>query len=234
MSLINDALKRAKQVQVRQPSTVATDPALQPVVHVSTAWPWAKMMPLFAFIVLLLGVWCLWLWWGRTHSSKSSPPTVASLNPPHRATNGFVASFQKATNVLHALASNNLASEAEIKALSAPVNASPAPIVQAPALSEPLSNKTVSVISSGSRQTSGLAPAPAPVAVESAPPANVEPIALGMKLQGIFYRSSRASALIDGQSVFVGDEIDGAKIVAIERQQVRLVKGGRPAVLKLR
>jgi MSHA biogenesis protein MshK len=54
------------------------------------------------------------------------------------------------------------------------------------------------------------------------------------KLQGIFYRAANASALIDGQTLFVGDEIEGARVVAIERQAVRLLQNGKTIVLKLR
>ena len=54
------------------------------------------------------------------------------------------------------------------------------------------------------------------------------------RLQGIFYRMSHASALINGQTVFVGDELEGAKVVAIERQVVRLAVAGKTNVLRLR
>jgi hypothetical protein len=55
-----------------------------------------------------------------------------------------------------------------------------------------------------------------------------------LKLQGIFYRLAKPSALIDGQVLYVGDEIEGARVTAIERQSVRLVQAGQTIVLKLR
>jgi hypothetical protein len=54
------------------------------------------------------------------------------------------------------------------------------------------------------------------------------------KLQAIFYRNAKASAVINGQTVFVGEDIDGAKLLSIERQFVRVVANGKTNVLKLR
>jgi hypothetical protein len=82
------------------------------------------------------------------------------------------------------------------------------------------------------------ATATAPVPVQPSRP--VEPLPLpgtdppaNLKLQGIFYRANRASALINGQTLFVGDEIEGVRLVAVERQSVRLVQNGRTNVMKL-
>ena len=41
-----------------------------------------------------------------------------------------------------------------------------------------------------------------------------------LRIQGIFYRENGASAIINGQTVSVGDRVGTAKIVAIERQSV--------------
>jgi hypothetical protein len=55
-----------------------------------------------------------------------------------------------------------------------------------------------------------------------------------LKLQGVFYRGAKSSALINGQTVFLGDDVDGARIIGIERHLVRLLIAGRTNVLKLR
>jgi hypothetical protein len=54
------------------------------------------------------------------------------------------------------------------------------------------------------------------------------------KLQGIFFRMTNASALINGETLFAGDEIEGAKLVAIERHAVHLLSAGRTNILRLR
>jgi hypothetical protein len=56
----------------------------------------------------------------------------------------------------------------------------------------------------------------------------------GFKLQGIFYRKSGSSALIDGQTVVVGDWIGAAQVTAIEKTTVTVEVGGASRTLKLR
>ena len=41
-----------------------------------------------------------------------------------------------------------------------------------------------------------------------------------LQVQGIFYKPTDASAIINGQTVFVGDRVGAARVVAIERQSV--------------
>jgi len=66
----------------------------------------------------------------------------------------------------------------------------------------------------------------AAVAPPPAPPA--------LRLQGIFYRASSPSALVNAQTVFVGDQVAGARIKAIDRGSVTLERDGRIQVLTLR
>ena len=55
-----------------------------------------------------------------------------------------------------------------------------------------------------------------------------------LKLQGIFYRRSNASALINGKTVFRGDAIAGGRVVAIEPQSVTVELAGEQKILRLR
>lgn len=55
-----------------------------------------------------------------------------------------------------------------------------------------------------------------------------------LRLQGIFYKQKRPSALINGQTVFVGDSVDGARITAIDPQSATLEVSGEQQILKLR
>ena len=54
-----------------------------------------------------------------------------------------------------------------------------------------------------------------------------------LKVQGIFYRERDPSAIINGQSVSVGDRIGSARVVAIERQSVTVVIAQERKVLSL-
>jgi hypothetical protein len=54
-----------------------------------------------------------------------------------------------------------------------------------------------------------------------------------LKLQGIYYRRTNPSAMINGHGAFVGDEVDGARVVAIERTSVVVEVKGEKQVLHL-
>ncbi|HXG48141.1 MAG TPA: hypothetical protein VNO52_10995 [Methylomirabilota bacterium] len=55
-----------------------------------------------------------------------------------------------------------------------------------------------------------------------------------IKLQGIFFRKSGATAMIDGQTVAVGDWIGGVQVTAIDKKTVTVEMGGTSRVLKLK
>jgi MSHA biogenesis protein MshK len=55
-----------------------------------------------------------------------------------------------------------------------------------------------------------------------------------LRLQGIIYRQSNPSAIINGQPIFIGEKIAGAKVVAITMNSVTLDVGGAEQVLPLR
>ncbi len=54
------------------------------------------------------------------------------------------------------------------------------------------------------------------------------------KLGGILRSAGTARAVVNGQMVVVGDEIDGAQVVSISRSQVVLEKDGSQIVLRVR
>lgn len=56
----------------------------------------------------------------------------------------------------------------------------------------------------------------------------------GPRLQGIFYRASGPSAVIDAETVFVGDTVAGGRVKAIDRTSVTLERDGQTQVLTLR
>jgi hypothetical protein len=53
-------------------------------------------------------------------------------------------------------------------------------------------------------------------------------------LQGITFSASAPSALINGRTVFVGDEVDGAMVTRIDQRSVTLAVEGRTQVLRMR
>src|SRR5262245_31807495 len=53
-------------------------------------------------------------------------------------------------------------------------------------------------------------------------------------LGAIHYRPPRSGALINGRTVYEGDKIDGAAVLRIERDTVRVLEDKNERVLKLR
>jgi hypothetical protein len=76
----------------------------------------------------------------------------------------------------------------------------------------------------------GVNPTPA---IGTPPPTAVAPSG-GPKLQGIFYSANNASAIINGKTVKVGDEVDGLKVVAITQQAVRVEIAGQARELRMK
>jgi hypothetical protein len=78
-----------------------------------------------------------------------------------------------------------------------------------------------------------LAPPPAPVTnfVAEAAPAPTFPT---LKLQGIFWRPSRPSAVINGKSLFIGEKVERATVKAIDEESVTVTWNGEERVLTLR
>jgi len=54
-----------------------------------------------------------------------------------------------------------------------------------------------------------------------------------LRIQGIFYRENSPAAIINGQTVVVGDRVGAARVVAIERQSVTLEIAEQRKVLNL-
>ncbi len=221
MSLINEALKRAKQSHAHQAGSAAAGPPLQPVAEAgSVGRPiFAWMVPAAAGASLVLGTWFLVLSW-RPPAAATAPQSLLARVRTEAASQGNRAAVPRPSVKATAPA------RVVPKALHSPVASVKQTIANAPPPAPEPAAKTMCV----PPQVAD------PVLVKDVAPAAGEGVtaAPDFKLQGIFYRFSKASALIDGQTLFVGDEIGGAKVVLIERHSVRLVRDGRPIVLKLR
>lgn len=74
--------------------------------------------------------------------------------------------------------------------------------------------------------------APAQAAAAAAPALEPAP-APAYKLQGIIYRPSNPSAVVNARSVFIGDRIGTARVISINESSVTLDIGGETKVLTL-
>ena len=105
------------------------------------------------------------------------------------------------------------APEAEV---TAPLSAAPQQTV-APPLSEPKVSEDQIVAKVMER-------------IKAGPPAAAEP---KLVLQGITYAKDDSEAMINGVTVRVGEDVEGARVVAIESRRVRLDVSGHEIVLRL-
>lgn len=71
------------------------------------------------------------------------------------------------------------------------------------------------------------APTNPPVAIPAPPPAAV------YKLQGIYWRPSKPSAVINAKTVYIGDRVETARVTAINQESVTLTVDGQSKVLLL-
>jgi hypothetical protein len=57
--------------------------------------------------------------------------------------------------------------------------------------------------------------------------------AAGLRVLGIVWDTTRRHAIINGSVVRVGDEVEGIRVVAIERDRVTVAKGDQQQILRL-
>jgi hypothetical protein len=208
MSLINDALKRAKESQQNNPPPPAPALRFQPAEPV----PEKSLLPAILTTVALLagvGLAAFLIWQSfqehgalRQAASASLPSlpaaTAPSPTPPAPAA-------QPAPETRPTPIAPNVSLQTSVAPATSPAP-TPAPAAIQPA---PATNTLVAVS-------------------EAAPPKPAPP-----KLQGIIYRADRPSAIINGKIVLVGDRVGEARVVAIDRESVTLAGGGETNVLNL-
>ena len=210
MSLINDALKRARQAQPKTPPPTVPGAPLRPVeaARLRNSGP-GMVLSLGVVMVLVIGVV---VWWAlsRGGTGKSPAPVVT------QETRELPTVAARATKPVP---SGNQQSPAPV----------PPPIV-APAVSPAVASTT-------SAPPSETVPPPVAPPVAVSPPAVVAketpPGIAWPKLQGIFYRPDRPSVLLNGKTFFVGERSGDFLVLAIDRQSVTLVCAGQTNVLRM-
>jgi hypothetical protein len=219
MSLINDALKRASQAQKMRGTPVATGGPLQPVASDSSSRNVLKVVaPLVAVALLATAGWFTWQWWKHRPAAGSAQTAATPVGVSKPAeTNAASASAPTTaklvinTNLVVRPAPGAVAKAAPTAGVPIPAKAAttPAPVVTAP-------------------------PAPSANVAAVAPSVSLPVEFPTLKLQGIYYRMTKSSVLINGQHLYVGDSLGNVKIVAIDRQSVTLEYKGQKKVLALR
>ncbi len=217
MSLINDALKRARQAQEQNPFGGTPGVPLQPVDYTRRPSYFLRaLVALLAVVTLVCSGWFFWKWWSSrgerrsvavaAHEDKADPAARSKAQPqsvPRKST------IQVSTNII---VRTNVAviPNPEAEARSAPTNASV----------------------STTQTNASLPPAAEPAAPRVEPAAPSSPFA-DLKLRSIIYREDKPAAVINGDMLYVGDEIRGARVVRIERHFVTVERNGETNELRL-
>ncbi|HWH68122.1 MAG TPA: hypothetical protein VNT26_01945 [Candidatus Sulfotelmatobacter sp.] len=216
MSLINDALKRAKQAQQQALPPVSPGPQLRPVepTH-ATRRGIGLLLPFGLGLVALLALFWLWQLSQKNVLARSAEPKPSASARQNAASPAETAPAASATSPTSATgtASNFAPAPAP---LGSSATAVPAMITS--------NNPTApNLVSSQAAQTN-LNPIPA----ETLPP---KPAPL--KLQAIVFHPTRPSAMISGRPLFVGDRLGEFQVQAIGQESVTLVSGDKTNVLTL-
>ncbi|HVM50423.1 MAG TPA: hypothetical protein VMU04_20520 [Candidatus Acidoferrum sp.] len=215
MSLINDALKQARQAQQDAAPPPAPDLQFRPIEPnqytrhtVGVLWPVSLLV---LSLVLLLFIWQQ----AHRFGLERPPPVQARVAMPADPP----ASPPATPPALPASAA----------VVSTPAPA-PAPAMVAPAATTDM--VAVAAVPMATNPPTAIDPdsgIPNPVGVvEVAPPKPAPP-----KLQAVIFSPVRPSVIISGRTLFVGDRLEELRVVAIGRDNVTLAGAGKTNVLKL-
>jgi hypothetical protein len=221
MSLINDALRRAKDAEQQTPLPPSASLPFRPV---EASQQCARrgvglLLPAALGAVALLTLLLVWQWGQRR--SPTQPVEVSA----------------RTASVAPAVAAPQ----------PAPVPATAAPTMPAPATQPNLAAQPPAahspVTGAAAAPTTNAAPAatnaPATDAQDSdvtntvalTPPPPPKPAPL--RLQAIVFNPSRPSAMIAGKTLFIGDKLGDLRVVAIDHESANLVGAGTTNVLSL-
>ncbi len=221
MSLINDALKRAKQAQKENP---VPPPALQ----FKPADPSQRRRPgppirLIVAVVVVLGLVGGFV--GIALQKRETVHPIANAKPPDESIR------QTAAPSVAAPAANSVPPQPPVPART---QSQPAPVPTPSVVPGQPVSTTNSAAGGGNPAT---APSPEPTdsvtnvaaaAADATPPKPALP-----KLQGIFYRPARPSAVISGKNVFIGSRVGEFQVLAITQESVTIGSAAQTNVLSL-
>ncbi len=211
MSLINDALKRAKQGQQQNPFGGQPIRPLQPVDYAARSnYPLRFALAVLLVVALALSGWFFWKWWrssGESRQTASEESTTASAEKSKTSAKPVPRKqlIKVSTNIV---VRTNLVAPPQSEALAQAVS----------------SNSPISA-----PRTNAAALAPPTNVAAPAPPSPFD----DLKLQSIIFSEDKRAAGINGELLYVGDEIRGARVRKIERQSVTVERNGETNVLRL-
>ncbi len=213
MSLINDALKRANRAREQNPFHGSPLAPLQPVDYSARPkWLFRIVIGLLLLGSLVSSVWFFWQGW----RSSGLRPRVAGRTDEASAASaiGSRPRAKPGARQQPIKVSTNIVIRTNVLASPQPETVAPAASTNTPA-SIPPTTATAAV-----SQTNAAAPPP------SSPLAD-------LKLQSIIFREDKPAAVVNGEMLFIGDTIRGARVLNIEPQTVTLERTGETNELRL-
>lgn len=209
MSLINDALKRARQARPQNPFDGQPVALLQPVDYAARPnWIFRMIIGLLVLGSLTGAGWFFAKWWNSGGESRGGVHAAAGPTPtePPKLKRRDRQPIKVDTNIIvrtNFAAAHPSEPTAQSAATNTPVTAPPT--------------------------NAAVVAAQTNVAVPPAPPSPFG----DLKLQSIIYREDKPAAVINGEMLFVGDEIRAAHVLKIERQSVTIERKGETNELRL-
>ena len=210
MSLINDALKRAKEAQINAPRPTISGLPLRPAEPApGHRRRIGLMLPAAALLAITLAAlfgWRLFLKGNPAHPQSHISPSPAS-DPAGRPAEELVAKAAQAPAV---------------------ADAQPQPASALPADAEPSAAASGSSISASA--PGALPPGTTAPSAPETPPA---PKPAPLKLQGILFDPAHPAAMISGRTLFIGDKLGEWRVVAISQESATLANAGQTNLLTL-
>jgi hypothetical protein len=208
MSLINDALRRAKEAQQQTPPPPSPELPFRPVepAQQSARRGLGLLLPVaLAAVALLL---LLFAWgWTQTHGAHTPLEVNArTANGPQATTPAPAVTVRPApakTPAPAAVPTTGAAAGLAMDATDASADEPLASVEESEATNTP--------------------------AITAAPPPKPAPL----RLQAIIFNPKRPSAMIGGKTLFVGDKVGDLRVVAIDKDSATLAGGGQTNVLNL-
>ncbi|MSU57730.1 MAG: hypothetical protein EXS35_06040 [Pedosphaera sp.] len=217
MSLINDALKRARQTQQKNPPPPAGAP-LRPVEATRTPGSargaWLPVL-LAAVLVICGGALILFAFSLRSPKDKVENPRPVSTTPAAAKPKPIPTAATTPAPMNPTAAPKPVPAPAPA-VVSQPAVSLPPPVVVVP---PPAAPAVVATATATESNASAVAAPPAPPPIP--------------KLQGIFFHPARPSAIVNGKTVSIGGKVGDFRVVAITQQSVTLVHAGQTNILKL-
>jgi cytoskeletal protein RodZ len=230
MSLINDALKRLQQTQKKEPGS-EKDAPLQPVPAEPSPRRGSMLIIPVCLVLLGLAGWFFWQWW-----NGSSKTTTSASSASSSGTNRLVAGAKLIEGV-KAISSNRSEIVSSAQRAADTMIKTNSPVLEA--------NVTAGQVAAAASGAITNLPPESVMASTNSPGSEIETGALAsagpsknvnfpaLKLQGIYYRLSKPSALINNKTLYLNDEIEGVRLVGIERHSVTIEAGGRTKELRM-